>query len=231
MLSCMGMLKLWRKLPPNTNVSSGVYTAWIHPIVHKTRVARDTLQQRHNVSSYVFFAGLYACVKAQTHHDQPEGIIKVLPCLSSILWQSWHLSPRKMSPCFPDKTQFSYISRFWCVGGISQKTCSMTGKIYCVYTLRLTCTHIYFFSWQHNWKKIFSSHYIKKGTSCTTLYLPYGSWLNLLFISTYELTFPPRRMWYQTEVPPKSMWKSVKQPCTLIRQYLREKGGITKHRF
>lgn len=29
-------------------------------------------------------------------------------------------------------------------------------------------------------------------------------------------------MWYQTEVPPKSMWKSVKQPCTLMRQYLKK---------
>lgn len=35
-----------------------------------------------------------------------------------------------------------------------------------------------------------------------------------------QLTFPPRKTWYQTEVPPKSMWKSVKQPFTLIRQYL-----------
>lgn len=34
------------------------------------------------------------------------------------------------------------------------------------------------------------------------------------------LTFPPRKTWYHTEVPPKSMWKSVKQPFTLIRQYL-----------
>lgn len=29
--NCMGMLKLCKKLPPNTNVSVGVYTAWIQP--------------------------------------------------------------------------------------------------------------------------------------------------------------------------------------------------------
>lgn len=39
-----------------------------------------------------------------------------------------------------------------------------------------------------------------------------------------QLTFPPRKTWYQTEVPPKSMWKSVKQPFTLIRQYLQHRS-------
>lgn len=34
------------------------------------------------------------------------------------------------------------------------------------------------------------------------------------------LTFLPLKTWYHTDVPPKSMWKSVKQPFTLIRQYL-----------
>ena len=29
--NCMGILKLCKKLPPNTNVSVGVYTAWIQP--------------------------------------------------------------------------------------------------------------------------------------------------------------------------------------------------------
>lgn len=48
--------------------------------------------------------------------------MKVQPCFSSILWQSDTRSPRKMSPCFPESTQFSYISRFWGVGRISQKT-------------------------------------------------------------------------------------------------------------
>lgn len=42
-----------------------------------------------------------------------------------------------------------------------------------------------------------------------------------------ELTFPPRKTWYHTEVPPKSMWKSVKQPFTLIRQYLQHRSGGT----
>lgn len=45
----MGMLKLWRKLPPNTNVSSGVYTAWIHPAVHETRYCRGFLSRGHGV--------------------------------------------------------------------------------------------------------------------------------------------------------------------------------------
>lgn len=31
MCSCMGILKLCRKFPPNTSVSTGVYTAWIQP--------------------------------------------------------------------------------------------------------------------------------------------------------------------------------------------------------
>lgn len=46
-----------------------------------------------------------------------------------------------------------------------------------------------------------------------------------------QLTFPPRKTWYHTEVPPKSMWKSVKQPFTLIRQYLqhRSRGAGKKH--
>lgn len=48
--------------------------------------------------------------------------MKVQPCVSSILWQSDTRSPRKTSPCFPDNTQFSYSSRFWGVGGISQNT-------------------------------------------------------------------------------------------------------------
>ena len=30
--SCFSMAKLWRKLPPNTRLSSGVYTAWIQPL-------------------------------------------------------------------------------------------------------------------------------------------------------------------------------------------------------
>lgn len=62
------------------------------------------------------------CVSLLYYSNKPDGIMKVFPCLSSVLWQSWHLSPRKMSPCFPDKTQFSYISRFCGVGGISQNT-------------------------------------------------------------------------------------------------------------
>lgn len=59
--------------------------------------------------------------------NRPDGMTKVFPWWSSILWQSWHLSPKKMSPCFPDKTQFSYISRFCGEGGISQNTCR--GKV------------------------------------------------------------------------------------------------------
>lgn len=70
------------------------------------------------------FRGLYTAPV----FSLPDGIMKVFPCLSSILWQSKHLSPKKMSPCFPDKTQFSYISRFWGVGGISQNTCRVPGK-------------------------------------------------------------------------------------------------------
>lgn len=47
-----------------------------------------------------------------------------------------------------------------------------------------------------------------------------------------QLTFPPRKTWYQTEVPPKSMWKSVKQPFTLIRQYLQHRSrGAGKKQF
>lgn len=46
-----------------------------------------------------------------------------------------------------------------------------------------------------------------------------------------QLTFPPRKTWYQTEVPPKSMWKSVKQPFTLIRQYLQHRGGEAEKQF
>lgn len=38
---------------------------------------------------------------------RPEGMMKVQPCFSSILWQSDARSPRKTSPCFPDSTQFS----------------------------------------------------------------------------------------------------------------------------
>ncbi|KAF3838474.1 hypothetical protein F7725_010242, partial [Dissostichus mawsoni] len=47
----------------------------------------------------------------------------LLESMFSMSALSKHLSPKKMSPCFPDNTQFSYISRFWGVGGISQNTC------------------------------------------------------------------------------------------------------------
>lgn len=152
--------------------------------------AQDTGCQRHVVTEaqcvfVCIFAGLSACVKVLTHHNQPEGIIKVLPCLSSILWQSWHLSPRKISPCFPDKTQFSYISRFWCVGGISQKTCSVTGKIYCVYTVRLTCTHIYFFSDSITGKKSFHLTTSKKVSAVPPhTYLMVADWTSYLSLHT-----------------------------------------------
>lgn len=43
-------------------------------------------------------------------------------------------------------------------------------------------------------------------------------------IANYKraLAFFPLKTWYHTDVPPKSMWKSVKQPLTLIRQYLQK---------
>ena len=133
------------------------------------------------------------CVTAVCR-KRPDGIMKVLPCLRFIRWQSWHLSPKKMSPCFPDKTQFSYISRFCGVGGISQNTCrSHRSKL------------------AHN-----------------QVYLNCNIMIDSKLSVTPRLTFPPRRMWYQTEVPPKSMWKSVKQPCTLMRQYLRDNKNTQK---
>lgn len=46
---------------------------------------------------------------------------------------------------------------------------------------------------------------------------------------TNSLTFPPRNTWYHTDVPPKSIWKSVKQPFTLIRQYLQVWGNNQCH--
>lgn len=36
-LSCFSIPKLCRKLPPKTRESSGVYTAWIHPVNHTKR--------------------------------------------------------------------------------------------------------------------------------------------------------------------------------------------------
>lgn len=98
-----------------------------------------------------------------------------------------------MSPCFPDRTQFSYMSRFCGVGGISQNTCRVSGEVHMQADLLFTTF------WQQ----------VKKARS---------------------QTFAPRRMWYQTEVPPKSMWKSVKQPCTLMRQYLQKMEGMHVHK-
>ena len=76
--------------------------------------------------------------------------------------------------------------------------------------------HIYPLFWQHGGKK----------NGCLSSQTKLFYWVTTGLKSMVDvwwdrLTFPPRRMWYQTEVPPKSMWKSVKQPWTLMRQYLR----------
>lgn len=54
---------------------------------------------------------------------------KVYPCLSSTLWHPSARSPRKISLCFPDRTQSSNRARLWGVGGTSQKTCG--GEVIC----------------------------------------------------------------------------------------------------
>ena len=55
----------------------------------------------------------------------PVGIRKVKPFSSLILWHASTVSAKNISPCFPDKTQLSYSSKFFSVGGISQNTCTV----------------------------------------------------------------------------------------------------------
>lgn len=82
----MSMLRLCKKFPPKARQSTGVNTAWIHPIKGEKKQKRVTLLYLTFIKTkYIIYHLTEEANKQKTQWNLPVGMNKVFPCLTEHL--------------------------------------------------------------------------------------------------------------------------------------------------